>query len=154
MFCPCLGRQAEVSLCAGGSHFKAGRDCEEDWKSGGGIEAVLGGPAGGTAGEAKKIKTRTQYYLPKANFTHTASVFSWHSTILSAVCFLLSLWRLLCYQLVICYELDGTVALTLDLSQVVGFIQLGVKDFAERERERERLNAKFSVPFSQRPVLF
>lgn len=90
MFGPCLGCQAEVSFCACGSHFKAGRAGEEDWKSGGGIEAVLGGPAGGTAGEAKKIKTRTQYYLPKANFTHTPSVFCWHSTILSAVCFLLS----------------------------------------------------------------
>lgn len=91
MFGPSLGCQAEVSFCAGGSHFKAGRAGEEDWESGGGIKTVLGGPAGGTPGEAKKIQTRTQYYLPKANFTHTASVCSWHSTILSAVCFLLSL---------------------------------------------------------------
>jgi len=89
------------------------------------------------------------YFLPKANFTHTASVFSWHSTILSAVCFLLSLSGDCC-AISLLSELDGTVALTLDLSQVVGFIQQG--DFAEKEREF--LNAQFSFPLSQRPVLF
>lgn len=86
-----LGCQAKVSLCAGGSHSKVRRAGEEDWESSGGIETLLGGPAGGTAGESKKIKTRTRYHLPKANFSHTTSVFSWHATISSELCFLLSL---------------------------------------------------------------